>query len=138
MGLDPGTPGSHPGPKAGTKPLSHPGIPRNGVFKSVVTFIRWSTTQKTDVRKANIIKENTCDTMIQKKYLFGRSDDQVYSSDIPGIHPVSEKRDLANKDESGPHPRAGLAARGCGVRGLDSQVSSLPTYWDVTQPANGQ
>ena len=27
MGLDPGTPGSHPGPKAGVKPLSHPGIP---------------------------------------------------------------------------------------------------------------
>ena len=26
-GLDPGTPGSCPGPKAGTKPLSHPGIP---------------------------------------------------------------------------------------------------------------
>ena len=26
-GLDPGTPGSHPGPKAGTKPLTHPGIP---------------------------------------------------------------------------------------------------------------
>ena len=26
-GLDPRTPGSHPGPKAGTKPLSHPGIP---------------------------------------------------------------------------------------------------------------
>ena len=27
MGLDPGTPGSRPGPKAGAKPLSHPGIP---------------------------------------------------------------------------------------------------------------
>ena len=26
MGLDPGTPGSCPGPKAGAKPLSHPGI----------------------------------------------------------------------------------------------------------------
>ena len=26
-GLDPRTPGSHPRPKAGTKPLSHPGIP---------------------------------------------------------------------------------------------------------------
>ena len=26
-GLDPGTPGSHPGPKVGTKLLSHPGIP---------------------------------------------------------------------------------------------------------------
>ena len=27
MGLDPGTTGSHPRPKAGTKPLIHPGIP---------------------------------------------------------------------------------------------------------------
>ena len=27
MGLDPGTPGSRSGPKAGAKPLSHPGIP---------------------------------------------------------------------------------------------------------------
>ena len=26
-GLDPGTPESCPGPKAGAKPLSHPGIP---------------------------------------------------------------------------------------------------------------
>ena len=26
-GLDPQTPGSRPGPKAGAKPLSHPGIP---------------------------------------------------------------------------------------------------------------
>ena len=26
-GLDPRTPGSRPGPKAGAKPLSHPGIP---------------------------------------------------------------------------------------------------------------
>ena len=33
MGLDPGTPGSHPGPKAGTEPLSHPGIPRHSSFK---------------------------------------------------------------------------------------------------------
>ena len=27
MRLDPRTPGSHLGPKAGVKPLSHPGIP---------------------------------------------------------------------------------------------------------------
>ena len=27
VGFDPGSPGSHPGPKAGTKPLRHPGIP---------------------------------------------------------------------------------------------------------------
>ena len=28
VGLYPGTPASRPGPKAGAKPLSHPGIPR--------------------------------------------------------------------------------------------------------------
>ena len=27
VGLDPGTPGLHPGPKAGAKLLSHPGVP---------------------------------------------------------------------------------------------------------------
>ena len=27
VGFDPGTPGSRPGPKAGAKPLCHPGIP---------------------------------------------------------------------------------------------------------------
>ena len=27
VGLNPGSPGSRPGPKAGTKPPSHPGIP---------------------------------------------------------------------------------------------------------------
>ena len=27
VGFDPGSPGSRPGPKAGSKPLRHPGIP---------------------------------------------------------------------------------------------------------------
>ena len=30
VGFDPGSPGSRPGPKAGAKPLRHPGIPANG------------------------------------------------------------------------------------------------------------
>ena len=30
VGFDPGSPGSHPGPKAGAKLLCHPGIPANG------------------------------------------------------------------------------------------------------------
>ena len=30
VGFDPGSPGSRPGPKAGAKPLRHPGIP--GIF----------------------------------------------------------------------------------------------------------
>ena len=29
MGFDPGSPGSRPGPKAGAKPLRHPGIPES-------------------------------------------------------------------------------------------------------------
>ena len=31
MGLDARTPGSHPQPKAGAQPLSHPGVPRNSL-----------------------------------------------------------------------------------------------------------
>ena len=32
VGFDPGSPGSRPGPKAGAKPLSHPGIPNQYFF----------------------------------------------------------------------------------------------------------
>ena len=41
MGFNPGTPGSRPGPKAGTKPLSHPGIPRGLIifFQRFYLFI---------------------------------------------------------------------------------------------------
>ena len=38
MGLDPGTPGSHLGPKAGAKPLSHPGIsPLTSIFLTTLS-----------------------------------------------------------------------------------------------------
>ena len=33
VGLDPGTPGLGPGPKAGAKPLSHPNIPESSYLK---------------------------------------------------------------------------------------------------------
>ena len=32
VGFDPGSPGSRPGPKAGAKPLRHPGIPQFDSF----------------------------------------------------------------------------------------------------------
>ena len=38
-GLDPGTPGLCPGPKAGTKLLSHPGIPQSGLLENVIQII---------------------------------------------------------------------------------------------------
>ena len=39
VGLDPGIPGSRPGPKAGTKPLSHPGIPLIGAIVNGIVFL---------------------------------------------------------------------------------------------------
>ena len=33
VGFDPGSPGSRPGPKAGAKPLRHPGIPIKSFLK---------------------------------------------------------------------------------------------------------
>ena len=36
VGLDPGSPGSRPGPKAGAKPLRHPGIPRLGIVTRIL------------------------------------------------------------------------------------------------------
>ena len=36
VGLDAGIPGSRPGPKAGTKPLSHPGIPKLAYLKTMI------------------------------------------------------------------------------------------------------
>ena len=38
VGFDPGSPGSRPGPKAGTQPLSHPGIPLLQLFKVFFLF----------------------------------------------------------------------------------------------------
>ena len=35
VGFDPGSPGSRPGPKAGAKPLRHPGIPRK-IFLNIL------------------------------------------------------------------------------------------------------
>ena len=37
VGFDSGSPGSRPGPKAGTKLLGHPGIPQIIIYKGSVT-----------------------------------------------------------------------------------------------------
>ena len=43
VGFDPGSPGSRPGPKAGAKPLRHPGIPYLLVFINVGPTLRPDT-----------------------------------------------------------------------------------------------
>ena len=46
MGLDPGSPGSRPGPKAGAKPLRHPGIPLPPDFNVLVAKdVSWGKAQ---------------------------------------------------------------------------------------------
>ena len=38
VGFDPGSPGPHPGPKAGAKPLCHPGIPFITFYLSLLSL----------------------------------------------------------------------------------------------------
>ena len=45
VGFNPGSPGSRPGPKAGAKPLRHPGIPKQHILIKIfcifqLTFLR--------------------------------------------------------------------------------------------------
>ena len=41
VGLNPGSPGSRPGPKAGAKPLRHPGIPLLvKLMGNIINFIK--------------------------------------------------------------------------------------------------
>ena len=44
VGLDPRSPGSHPGTKAGAKPLSHPGVPKKA-FKNGKRWAAWLAQQ---------------------------------------------------------------------------------------------
>ena len=65
-GLDPRTPGSHPGPKAGTKPLSHPGIPSKSFLK--IKKIKYQLNLETKMfgicdrgcDEYNIVQGNSC------------------------------------------------------------------------------
>ena len=45
VGFDPGSPGSRPGPKAGAKPLRHPGIPIFLIYDSHTEREREAETQ---------------------------------------------------------------------------------------------
>ena len=46
VGFDPGSPGSRPGPKAGAKPLRHPGIPNNNFFFKDFIYLFMIVTQR--------------------------------------------------------------------------------------------
>ena len=43
VGFNPGSPGSRPGPKAGAKPLRHPGIPKEPIKCNAGSWIRYHT-----------------------------------------------------------------------------------------------
>ena len=65
MGFDPGSPGSRPGPKAGAKPLRHPGIPYLlfkifyfHFFKDLFLFIYLFFFANTDFNRGDASSEN--------------------------------------------------------------------------------
>ena len=61
MGFDPGSPGSRPGPKAGVKPLRHPGIPGMTFFlKGLYLFMR--DTEREAETEAGSVQEARCGT----------------------------------------------------------------------------
>ncbi|CAK7309743.1 hypothetical protein VULLAG_LOCUS14907 [Vulpes lagopus] len=65
-GLDPGTPGPYPGPKAGAKPLSHPGIPGERVLSRLHTEpdagFNPTTPKSQPELKPRVIRSNDCTT----------------------------------------------------------------------------
>ena len=57
MGLDPKSPGSRPGPKAGTQPLSHPGVPIFFFFFKDFIYLFMKDTEKERERRRHRQRE---------------------------------------------------------------------------------
>ena len=54
VGFDPRTPGSLPGPMAGTKPLSHPGIPKFHILITVENQLTFEESRPTIINSVDI------------------------------------------------------------------------------------
>ena len=80
MGLDPGTPGSRPGPKAGTKPLSHPGIPAFNHFENHVLTTR-ITAAKSKARSKILNLGSFMEEARRDKFALGLI--SAYTSSLP-------------------------------------------------------
>ena len=68
VGFDPGSPGSRPGPKAGAKPLRHPGIPVPTCLFLLLLFFKFlfiydSHTQREREREAETQTEGEAGSM---------------------------------------------------------------------------
>ena len=92
MGLDPRTPGSHPGLKAGTKPLSHPGAPKPPLvlrvpLYSIITTTVAKKTDKCENRATVLPSVNGAELCIRKE--------GMHSLGCCGVRPVSSTREEA-------------------------------------------
>ena len=65
VGFDPGSPGSRPGPKAGAKPLRHPGIPLPPISTSHVHLGSQSCSVVKSTQVAHCLRMNLCLTAYQ-------------------------------------------------------------------------
>ena len=66
VGLDSGSPGSRPGPKAGAKPLRHPGNPCVYIFNEDIFLQNWNTSEYFCILLLNVLY---CDSHIPS-YIF--------------------------------------------------------------------
>uniref|UniRef100_A0A8I3N2T4 LYR motif containing 1 n=1 Tax=Canis lupus familiaris TaxID=9615 RepID=A0A8I3N2T4_CANLF len=122
VGFDPGSPGSRPGPKAGAKPLRHPGNPRKGNLMKK-SSVRMTTATRQEVlglyrrifrlvRKWQAASGQMEDTIKEKQYI------------------LNEARTLFQKNKNIHLPPMGLTPlRGRGLRSQEKlRKFSKPVY----------
>ena len=86
VGLDPGTPGSRPGPNAGAKLLSHPGIPQVHILRGIVTSPNTSNLNVDREDRLSSSEElqrgesqiRLCDRLVENKKAPGGSQERLF------------------------------------------------------------
>ena len=92
VGFNPGSPGSRPGPKAGAKPLRHPGIPINKILK------KKKKERERERTNSNIYTEK-CHILVYSSVSFHKLNIPMYN-----LHPDQEKNHQNSKSSCGPLP----------------------------------
>ncbi|CAD7692033.1 unnamed protein product [Nyctereutes procyonoides] len=99
MGFDPWSPGSRPGPKAGAKPLHHPGIPESGFRWRFYITECWSQGNR---NWSSLISTTDCQPLgCQTSINF--TFDRFYSLPPPGPNPSSDPIICFTYDQTHPN-----------------------------------
>ena len=85
MGFDPVSPGSRPGPKAGAKPLRHPGIPVLSFLK-ILFIYSWETQREAETQaegEAGSLRGSWCGTWSQDPRIRSRAKGRQSTTEPP-------------------------------------------------------